>query len=130
MTTIETAIKATRYYRDTRGWCGETIVALPGYEKKQLVLNTRKHTSSPVLTTDASVRTNEGRGCWSFAIGFGGEGDYMKRVILTSPKRVTEKAVRQQHERALIMLNGITQDAVAHYARQRKTEQQALPLAA
>ena len=128
---METKTITTRYYRDARGWCGETIIALPGYEKKQLVLNTHKHTSSPVLETDASVRTDEGRGCWCFVIGAAGEGDYMKRVIRTSPKRVTEKAVRQQHERALIMLDGITQDAVAHYAaRQHKVEQQALPLAA
>ena len=119
----------TRYYRDIRGWCGETVISLPGYVKKQLVLNTHKHSFSPVLTTEASVRTDKGGGCWSFVIGATVACDYMKRVILTSPKRVTERAVRQQHERALIMLDKITQEAIAHYAvRQHKTE--ALALAA
>lgn len=125
--TLDAAVKATRYYRNTRGWCGETTIALPGHEKKkELVLNTHKHSYSPVLTTDASVHTDEGEGRRSFIIGAPGEGDYMKRVILTSPKRVTEKAVQHQHERALLLLDGIVREAVEYYAAQerRKAEMQ------
>ena len=125
--TLDAAVKATRYYRNTRGWCGETAIALPGLEKKELVLNTRKHSFSPVLTTDATVHTDEGGGRRSFIIGATGEGDYMKRVILTSPKRVTEKAVQNQHENALLMLDEIVREAVEYYAAQerRKAERQA-----
>ena len=125
--TLDAAVKATRYYRNTRGWCGETSIALPGHEKKELVLNTHKHSYSPVLTTDASVHTDEGEGRRSFIIGAPGEGDYMKRVILTSPKRVTEKAVQNQHENALLMLDQIVREAVEYYAAQerRKAERQA-----
>ena len=51
----------------------------------------------------------------------------MKRVILTSPKRVTEKAVQNQHENALLMLDQIVREAVEYYAAQerRKAERQA-----
>ena len=133
--TIEAAVKATRYYRNTRGWCGETTIALPGHEKKELVLNTHKHSYSPVLTTDASVHTDEGEGRRSFIIGAADVGDYSKRVILTSPKRVTEKSVQRQHETALLMLDDIVHEAVAYYdaQKQRKAErqevQQVLPFA-
>ena len=123
------AIEATCYDRDSCGWCGETKIGLPGHWDKELVLQTHKPSFQSGLLTTACVRRYIGNGLMEF-----GTGSFYKHVVRSAPKRVTEKAVREQHLQALRKLDVIAQEAIAYYAeRQRQAEnarQQALALAA
>ena len=123
------ALEATRYERDSCGWCGETIIALPRHADKELVLYTRKPSFQSGLLTTASVRKHVGNGLMEF-----GTDSFYRGILRSTPKRITQKAVREQHTKALRDLDVIAQQAVAYYVeRQRQAEsarQQALALAA
>lgn len=61
--------------------------------------------------TMASCHKDMGGGMISYML----YGDFSQRIFVTHPKRVTERAVRQQHEQALVMLDEIRTAALAFY---------------
>lgn len=99
----------TAIYKDIRNsWHAETHVDLG--ENKQLRLSTWK--TDRGLQSFASVCKLE-NGCVTHMM----YADYSKRVILEKA-RCTEKAVREQHDRALKMLPVIMDDVTRHYNRE------------
>ena len=119
---VGAALKSTRYYRDHNGWCGESSIALPGHADRMLMISSHKH-SDGTLVSSASVRTKERDGMWSFVIGGGKDGDFYKVVARSAPKRVTERVVREQHNRVLVDFDAIVQEACQHYAAQEQRKE-------
>lgn len=105
----------TRYYRDKDGCNAHTVVPLEN--NRELDIRTRRMRSIGALVTTASVCTVKD-GSKVHVMGFGtSDGDFHQRVISTSPARVTEKVVREQHIKVLAGLVLIQQAVADHYAR-------------
>ncbi|MCR6481043.1 hypothetical protein NU688_33135 [Variovorax sp. ZS18.2.2] len=105
----------TRYYRDRDGCKASTSVPLEN--NRELSIVTRRLTAAGgQLVTSANVSTLKD-GYSVHVMGFGtAGGDFSQRVVVTSPARVTEKVVREQHEKALANIALITQGVERHYA--------------
>ena len=81
-------------------------------DRRVLTVSTRKLNSS--LVTSASVSLVEG-GFKRFVMGFGGDGDFSKKLVASKPKRVTEKVVREQHTQALTQIEDLKLQVEMHY---------------
>lgn len=103
----------------------ETRIDLPqaGERKFMLIRTSKRHDKT--LTTTATVNTahEDGLG-YTHAYGFGSRGDF-SRTLIKKAVRCTEKAIRIQHEEALVTVTGwnrdsTIEDAINHYAKQRE----------
>ena len=99
----------TRIYKNYYNrWCGHTEIDLH-VDDRVLTISTSK--SNGLLKTYATVGTREGafisHTCYS---------DYRKTWVAMNPKRVTEKAVTQQHNEVVIdMISSIIADVKKFY---------------
>ena len=117
MDNIKTSYKRSKY----DGWQGNSRLRVSA--TRVLLITTRKGPGA--LVSSAQCVTNEGDGFDSFLVF----GDYSERLLATSCARVTEKAVREQHER-LVSDERLMKDLVArteqfYRAKQVKSETQA-----
>ncbi len=95
------------HYFEERGWNGKTLVPLPDVPQRFLQVWTYQRSD----------------GVETYADGMEKQGDYLhfhvgefcQCVFETHPEHVTEKIVREQHERALAMLDAIVRYATAYY---------------
>lgn len=93
-------------------WVAKTKLPLAG--ERQLTISTSKD-SRGALTTYASVAIVKRDGA-ALIETFEVYGDYMKTVYVTSPKRVTQKTVEEQQDKALADLPYILENVKAFYA--------------
>ena len=102
----------THYYEDC-GWNGKTLVPLPDAPHRVLQIWTYCQPQGlGGLETHAYGLEKQGE-----YLHFE-DGEFCQRVFLTYPKNlnITEQQVREQHERALAMLDAIARYASAYYA--------------
>lgn len=99
-------------------WKAETEIALEG--KQVLSIYTSKNDRG-ALVTNASVLTISEDGLGKVHAVF---ADYSKRQETTSPKRITSKAVEEQHYRVLANLPAIKLEVTEFYAAKAQKEKQ------
>lgn len=109
----------TTFGKGSVGWSAKTTLDLP--DARQLVIRTERRVFGGGLATNGTVFTINGDGTTTHVMGLGvaGFGDYSERLMLTQPARITEKAVRQQHEQVLARIDAIRDQALAYYQTQR-----------
>ena len=105
-TTSNTGHPAMHMYRDHYGLYAKSTAPL--FDDFILEVTTRKG-SSRVLTTRASVHKVEGNSLVHRVYQ-----DYSRCVFKTEPKRVTEKAIAEQHTQAIKVWDTLVQEACAH----------------
>ncbi|WP_288639143.1 hypothetical protein [Comamonas kerstersii] len=109
----------TRIYRDRDGWNAVSQFELSA--RRVLKIRTCKRSIGAGLQTTASVWHDTGDGSMRHAMGLGtGCGDFSQTLMLTQPKRITEKAVTEQHESILRELASIRVKVEQFYALQRE----------
>lgn len=112
---------STVYSKDRDGHRIKTTRELG--DKRVLIITTSKNSISKRLQTLASVHQHNGTGL-THVIGYGtGRGDFCYRLF-NEQIRVTEKAVRDQHQRALDRMDELLQAVEAHYAAQQKSPEE------
>ncbi len=100
------------------GWNARSIVSigqtLEG--ERVLELNTYKNRGGIAAQASVFIYKIDGSKCTEIF------GDYSKNGIAQTPcKRVTEKAVRQVHDAALLQLDKIKEEALAFYEKKDKS---------
>ncbi len=102
--------------KDSSGWRASTEVELA--DRRVLEIRTYKAGNGRSrLSTRATVSTLNEAGHTTHIIGYGGAGgDFNKEVTSSTPTRITEKLVREQHERVLAELRTIRVWVELHYA--------------
>lgn len=94
------------------GWRAEDVFDFQGSHR--MAIKTYKINGK--LVSHAAV--NEyGAGFCTHRYGMGGGGDFGKYIIVTPGGRATEKAVAEQHARAIAMLPQLMDEARAHYEK-------------
>ena len=107
----------TRIFRDISGWHAESRIDLPN--QRVLKIRTGKRSIGAGLQSTATVWSDTGDGCMRHAMGLGtGQGDFSETLMLTHPRRVTEQAVSDQHERVLQQENSLREQIKQFYALQ------------
>ena len=99
---------------------GEAQTHIELGDQRVLIIRTSKSAYAAGLRTNASVCIVEGH-MQRHVLGFGITGDFRQDVLVTPTARVTEKAVREQHERFLsapCALTDLLGRIEAHYAAQ------------
>lgn len=99
-------------------WQAQTHIELG--DQRVLIIRTSKSAYAAGLRTNASVCIVEGH-LQRHVVGFGITGDFRQDVLVTPTARVTEKAVREQHERFLsapCALTDLLGRIESHYAAQ------------
>jgi hypothetical protein len=94
-----------RVYKGHHGWTAETAIDMP--DNRVLTILTMKRSGGQLETT-ASVGTKD-NGFVSHRV----HQDYHKRLIVDSPKRVTEKVVQQQHDS--VDITALTEQVLKFY---------------
>ena len=105
----------TTYFRDSQGWNGKTTVEMPG--NQELIIETSRRAFGNGLSTRAAVWRHDEHGFKTHAAGLAGTGDFYERLELTSPKRITEKAVREQHAAVIARIDAIRSKVEAYYSK-------------
>ena len=78
------------------------------------------------LISHVTVSIEDGSGFLSHRISYPSpRGDFSKRYITTTPSRVTDRVVREQHEQALSMIDQFRSDIKIHYKRQAQLDAEA-----
>lgn len=90
------------------GWTAESEVELGG--NRLIRFTTMKRSSGKLITSAQSLQDN-GRGALTFIMF----QDFNKCVLSSDPKRVTEKVVLEQHNKALELQNDIVTEAKSFY---------------
>ena len=98
----------TEVYKSIYGWKAETHIDLGN--NRELHFTTMKR-SSGVTTTQATVVKVEGTMISHMLFQ-----DYSEAILSEKLGRVTEKAVREQHQIALLRLEEVKSKVRAHYA--------------
>ena len=105
----------TQIYKNALGQLvAETIIPFEG--KQVLELSTSRR-SSGKLTTNASVRIQT-----DFGFTFEPFGDFNKTILTGDFKRVTEKVLKEQHVKALTMIDKLKEEAKEFYANKAKKD--------
>ena len=104
---MQTDQQPTTVYRGYHGWTAETSL----HWRDQLWLNfiTMRRSSGQLTTTVRAERLSDG------VVSFVVFQDFYQQVIAERPARVTERAVADQHRRALAQLDLIRQQCEDHY---------------
>ena len=102
----------THIFKSAYGWKATTNTPLEGRAILQIV--TLKRIGGKLGTTARRVDVSED-GCIETFVCF---QDFLEYVITETPARITEKAVADQHRRALLQLDAIKARCAAHYAQQ------------
>lgn len=112
----------TRIYRDRDGWNATSQFDLS--DRRVLKIRTCKRSIGTGLQTSATVWHDTGDGGMRHAMGLGtGCGDFSETLTLTQPKRITEKAVAEQHQRVLSQLDLIRARVAQFYALQEQEDE-------
>jgi len=103
----------------TRGRGGhEPLTALTridlGFDRRRLVISTSRHNGG--LATTAYVGTVSPDGL-SLARAYGKSGDFRSIIAEAPGKRATEKSVLDLHGTALLAIETVTKQALAHYGK-------------
>ena len=98
----------TEVYKSVYGWKAETYIDLGN--NRELHFTTMKRSSGVMVTTANVVRVSDG--ICSFVVF----QDYSEAVVSEKLGRATEKAVREQHQKALLRLEEVMAKMRAHYA--------------
>ena len=110
----------TRYFRDDSGWNAETHLEI-AHTPRLLSIRSCKRGGAGTLTTTASVATRGENGLLTHVLTYGAAGgDFNKIVAHSQPGRVTESAVRQQHQLVLGRINEILADVASFYDAQKR----------
>ena len=105
---MQTFMRKSAHY----GWRATTEIHLPAIsDNTYLEVNTYKR-STGGLVTWANVVTKEG--CFNVFTPF---STYCDRVLMTMIERVTEKAVKKQHEEALKIIDGYVEKAIEFHQK-------------
>lgn len=115
---MQTYIRKNHYGQ----WKAETEVQLDG--KQVLLIYTTKNDRG-ALATNASVHTISDDGLGKVHAVF---SDYSKRQMTESLKRITSKAVEEQHYRVLANLPAIKLEVAEFYAAKAQKEKQDAPV--
>lgn len=109
---------STSYARNKRsGWIANTKLHLS--DTRVLYIRTHKGHQSGTLETTVQGATDKGGG--GFSIVIGRNGDFRESLLITPCKRVTEKAVREQHQAFIedaLRLANLAERANVYYAEQ------------
>ena len=109
----------TNYFRRKDGWYGETWVQITSGPLANKVLRfgtSKSRESGGCLATSVACLEPTGiEGMLQFPLC----GGFSRRVV-THPKRVTEKLVREQHERVLAMLDDFIKEAIEFFCTPAK----------
>lgn len=100
------------------GWHASTQFDLN--ERKVFKLETYKRSfGAGGIQTVATVWTKTDTGIMSHVMGFYGAtgGDFNKTVLLSHPKRVTEKVVSEQHKTVVEQIDELRREAEQFYTR-------------
>ena len=102
-------------YKDIRGnWRDETSIPLEG--KRRLKISTHKtHVGNMVTTATVAVAD----GMWETHAMY---EDYSARWAISTPKRVTQKVVEEQHQSVMLQIEAI-QAAVAAFYKEKGNDQ-------
>lgn len=107
----------THYNRDSDGWSAVTrYCAARITEGRQVTVRTYKCSSKLVTMVTSSVVRD---GVESFRIGSADCGDYRKTWATAPMCRVTERAVKEQHETMLRKIDEFAADVHNHYLKQK-----------
>ena len=98
----------TDLYRGAHGWTAETLV--PWRDQLRLNFITMRRSSGQLTTTVRVERVSDDN-LSSFEVF----RDFYRQIIAEQPARVTERAVADQHRRALTQLDLIRQQCEDHY---------------
>lgn len=98
----------TEVYKSIYGWKAETHIDLGN--SRELHFTTMKRSSGFTLTTANCITVKDGFNT------FAPFTDYSDNVLAQKLDRVTEKAVREQHQKALLRLEEVKSKVRAHYA--------------
>lgn len=98
----------TEVYKSIYGWKAETHIDLGN--NRELHFTTMKRSNGVTVTNANVVRVSDGM-C-SFVVF----QDYSEAILSEKLGRVTEKAVREQHQKALLRLEEVKAKVRAHYA--------------
>ena len=94
------------------GWRASTEIHLPAIsDNTYLEVNTYKRSTGGLITW-ANVITKEG--CFNVSTPF---SSYSDRVLMNMIERVTEKAVKKQHEEALKIIDGYVEKAIEFHQK-------------
>lgn len=104
---MQTDQQQTSIYRGYHGWTAETL--LPWRDQLRLNFITMRRSSGQLTTT---VRVERVSGDVASFVVF---QDFYRQIIAEQPARVTERAVADQHRRALTQLDLIRQQCEDHY---------------
>lgn len=97
----------TTVYKGLRGWAAKT--EMPFDDKRELHFSTTKNFNGHLITTVSVVEVKAGFVVYK-------PFDDFHETLRAEKVRVSEKAVREQHQRGLVMLEQVKSRAVAHYA--------------
>lgn len=107
----------TRVHKTALGWEGNTEITLGfvGPQREQILdIRTYRNHRGKLLST-ASVSHGDGHGMKTHHIGVTYKADFFDVVLETEPSRITEKALKQQHAKAVAMVDSIKEQVRAHY---------------
>ena len=115
---MQQATTPAAYFEAEDGWHGETVVPLPSLENRFLWVHT--HGQYPDLRWGNNLVVTRASVMQAANGGFVTKWfeDFNQVVLQTQHECVNEKLVRQQHERALTMLDDIVRNATAFYLPQ------------
>lgn len=102
------------------GWEAASEAVLEELPEGQRILKLRTAKSGAAISATASVCIRKDCGGYFSETHALFQDFYVKGIAATPCKRVTEKAVREVHSRALHEMNGLIAEAKAHYADQAK----------
>lgn len=112
----------TSIYRDRDGWNATSQFDVS--DRRVLKIRTCKRSIGIGLQTCATVWHDTGDGGMRHAMGMGtGCGDFSETLMLTQPKRITEKVLTEQHERVLEQLSSIREQVEQFYALQEQEDE-------
>jgi len=112
----------TNYYRDRDGQKATSVIDLGCAQ--ELEISTRRWSDGSLITSASVHRINGASRV--HVIGFNGDGDYTKRLVLSRPSRVTAAVVKSQHDQCLTRLPALLQEVEQHYlALQDKQKKEA-----
>lgn len=111
----------TSYFKDRDGWNAKTTVQLD--DKRQLAIRTSRMSQSGFLATRVTGWTRNDSGTMTHVMSFGIAGGDFSAVLERTPQpRITEKVVRQQHDRLIAQIDSIVAMAQAHYGKEIAVE--------
>lgn len=105
-----------RLIKTIYGWRAESFIKID--DKHDLLISTYKNSYGKLVTTSSRVTNSEDGKSYTFVMF----SDFIK-WIFEEPVRCTEKAVKSQHEKALLQVSEILAECADFYAKKAENEE-------